>query len=230
MTYRVDYNAITAQKTAVGKHEALEREIAKCDYVCLTDAIVSMNAGGAMVFEYLEKEEKERLYTGNPRKFKLRVLRDEWGNEPKPGDKVVRKIERQYRDKAGRKLRINHIHDLQRRGLFEKDFVIRREFEVDEKGCIECLFDDAGHFLLEFGKHFESGMAICGRKELSGGPCRAPDGSMKHVWYWRFDEAPPWVYDKLPSLVKRKRRTKAEMEAARSGDDTEDGQQQGADE
>lgn len=209
MTYRIDYNAILSQTTAVSRIEALEREIEKCDYICLTDAIAGMKLGGNLLFEYLGKNEYEAMLSGNVRKYRIRILQDEWGNKPKPGDKIVRTIQKHHRDKAGRKMRINHVNDMRRRGTYKKEFITERVYVIDDKGCIECPFEDAGWFLSEYGVHFESEprMAICGRKELSGAPCKCPDGTLKHVRYWRYEEAPPWVYDKLPSLKRTRTRT-----------------------
>lgn len=202
---RVDYNTIATQKNLEGRLTALENEIKSAGYVCLTDAITNYSFGGQIMLERLMRDDKDLAPTGDNRKWKLFVMRDEWGNVPKPGDKVVREILRPFKDRAGRKLRSTAMNDMRRRGTFNRDLVIRREFTVDDKGCIECTYDDAAWFLQEHGVHFEdTGAAICGRREIAGGQCRAPDGNMRTVWYWRYWEAPPWVYDKLPSLNQKK--------------------------
>lgn len=198
---RVDYNAIVTQRTLDGRIEAMMREIEKSGYVCLTDAISHYEFGGALMLERLMRDHEDKMPTGEQRRWKLFVMRDEWGNAPKPGEKIVRAVMRKRVDAAGRKMRSRAINDMKRRGTYDKQFVHKREFVVDDKGCIECTIDDAAWFLMEYGVNFESPTeALCGRREISGSPCRAPDGSFKHVWYWRYYEAPPWVYDKMPSI------------------------------
>jgi hypothetical protein len=198
----IDYNAIVAQKTLDERLAALRREVARCEYVCLTDAIAYYDFGGAMMFLYLADDEINNMREGKQRRWKIQVVRDEWGNPPVPGEFVERRIQKKPVDAAGRKLKSRAINDAKRRGTWERDFVEIRRFEIDDRGCIECSYDDAGWFLSEFGMHYDqSGVAICGRKEISGGPCKAPDGKQKHIWYWRYQEAPPWVYEKLPLIT-----------------------------
>lgn len=207
---RVDYSKIIARRTADDKIKTLRAEIDRVNEILLTDAIVNMDRGGALMMKWLEEDEQRGMRAGTPRRWKLRVLRNEWGVEPPELKFIERRVMLPLKDEAGRVLRSRIINDMKRRGDFDRNFIETRKFAVDDKGCIECTFDDAGWFLQEFGKHFETGIAICGRRELSGGPCKAPDGSMKHVWYWRFEEAPSWVYDKLPVLKKKRGRKPAE--------------------
>ena len=203
---RIDYNAIWSQRTEDGKWDALENEVERVGHVCLSDTLTHLSSGGYMMLEWLGKQEEQNMRAGTEMRWKIRAIQDEWGNEYKPGDKVVRKITKPYRDKAGRKYRSNAINDFKRRGVYDKMFVEKREFIVDDKGCIDCSYDDAAFFLTEFGTHYASGEALCGRRELSSGPCKAPDGSEKHVRYWRYSEAPQDVYDNLPSLKKQRRK------------------------
>lgn len=216
---RVNYHHIISPRTIDQRLEALDAEIKRVDYVCLTDAISHMGQGGEMMFEALAEDHRQKVNTGKQRTFKIRVLRDQWGNEPSPGDVVKVKRQKPYRDRAGRKLRSRAINDMKRRGTFDKAFIEIAEYVIDTDGCITCNFEDGGHLLLEFGVHFESREALCGRRELSSGPCKvldengrgmqaeddegkprydeagAPVPLMKHVWYWRYEEAPPWTLD-----------------------------------
>ncbi len=226
---RVDYNNISTQKTLNGRIEALENEVKSAEYVCVTHALTHYNFGGALMLERLHRDNADKMPTGENRKFKIFVMRDAWGTAPKPGDVVERKIMRPLRDKAGRKIRTTAVNDMKRRGTWENDFVLKREFIVDDKGCIECTIDDAVYFLQGHGVHFEDkGAALCGRREMTSGPCKSPDGQQKHVWYWRYWEAPPWVYDKLPSLAVKKTKGRPKKAANNEAHSTPDKQTGGA--
>jgi hypothetical protein len=203
---------IISHRTAEERQNALEKEIERVGYVSLTEAYLNLNSGGTIMLEWLGKDETANMRVGTARKFKIRAHHNEWGEEYKPGDIIVRKVQKPLRDKGGRKLRNNAVMDLKRRGLFEKEFVETRTFNVDEKGCIEAYFEDAGWFISEYGFHWDGGGAICGRREMSREPCKAPDGSLKHVRYWRFSEAPPEIYKTLPNLKKKGRPKKQKEE------------------
>ena len=41
------------------------------------------------------------------------------------------------------------------------------------------------------------------------------------MWYWRYWEAPPWVYDKLPSLVEKPNRQRKPKKAKAEKDQSE---------
>jgi hypothetical protein len=203
---KIDYNAIWSQKTEDAKWTALENEVERVGHVCLSDTLTHLNSGGYMMLEWLGNQELQNIRAGTEMRWKIRAIQDEWGNKYKPGDKVTRRIQKPLKDKAGRKYRSNAINDFIRRGTFEKMFIELREFVVDDKGCIDCSYDDAAWFLTEFGTHYNSGVALCGRRELSSGPCKAPDGSERHIRYWRFSEAPQEVYEQLPALKKTRKR------------------------
>jgi hypothetical protein len=201
---RIDFQRCLDHRTLDGKLQAFDKEIERVGYVCLTDVAAHRGMGGEYVLEILGEEYKDRSV--EPRKWKLQVLCDAWGDVPKPGDVVTRKVTRQFKDRAGRKLRSRAVNQMIIQGGYDKAFVQKFDFVVDEKGCIECDFESAGDFLMDYGVHFETGEGLGGRRELSGGPCKAPDGSIKHVRYWRYKEAPPWVYDKLPVLTKKRKK------------------------
>ena len=73
--------------------EYIDRELEKCDPdnpPRLTDLIVSEQRGGLQVLEALEAYYKD-LHTPDELKFKWKILvmRDEWGNVPQPGEKFA---------------------------------------------------------------------------------------------------------------------------------------------
>lgn len=191
----INYSYICAPRTVDARLQALDNEIDRVGYICLTDAIAYQTYGGTMVMETLATERKTPKRT-----WKIRVLKDEWGNPPKPGDVLVRKIQRPLRDRAGRKMRSTTIKDMKRRGTFEKNYIEKHEFKVDNKGCIECEYEHAAWFLSTYGIHYETRAALGGHREFSSEPCKSPSGGMLHVHYWRYEEAPPWVYETLPDI------------------------------
>jgi hypothetical protein len=201
---RIDFQRCLDHRTLDGKLTAFDKEIDRVGYVCLTDAIAHRGMGGEYLLEILGEEYKD--HSIDKRTWKIQVLCNEWGEVLKPGDVVTRKVTRQYRDRAGRKLRSRAVNKMIIQGGYEKAFGQKFNFVVDDKGCIECDFESAGDLLMDYGVHFETGEGLGGRRELSGGPCKAPDGSMKHVRYWRYKEAPPWVYETLPSLTKKRKK------------------------
>jgi len=200
--HHINYAFITAPRTMDARLEALDQEIERVESVLLTDAITHDRYGGALVSETLANEPAFK-----DAKWKIRVLKDEWGNPPKPGDLVVRKIQRNLVDRAGRKLRSNAVNAMKRQGSFEKKYIDKREFVVDDKGCIECGYGDAIWFLRVRGVHYKTGEGLGGFREHSSGPCKSPNGDLLHIHYWRYSEAPPWVYADLPDLEKTKPKT-----------------------
>ena len=206
MTYRINYSLIANQSSTDGRLRALEDEIDRADYICLTDAVLNLGNCGELMMEWLGTEEKNNTSLENRRNFKIKILTDEWGNEVLPGEYLVRKKMKPLVDIGGRKLRSNAINDMKRCGTFDKQYIEERKFKVDKDGCITCGFEDAGWFLSEYGVNFDTDpkQPVCGRKEFSGGPCKAPDGKMKITHYWRYEEVPPWTEEKKEKQNKRK--------------------------
>ena len=210
MTYRVNYPMLAQIRNGEQRLEAMQEEIAKCDYLCLTDALSHTTMGGPLVLQWLEDELRRNAPTGNIRKFRIHVIRDEWGREPPAFMFVERKIQLPLRTRAGKRMSNRMANDMRRMGTFESQFVITRRFDLDERGCFEASYEDAGAFLATYGIHFQTKTALPtnGHRELSGGQCVAPDGSLKHIWNWRYEEAPPWIYEKLPIITKDKQQRK----------------------
>lgn len=206
----INYNQIWSHKTENEKWLALKAEVARVKYVSLTDVYTNLSNGGYMMLSFLDRQEKEGFRTRSEYRWKLRAICDEWGNEYKPGDVIVRKIQRPLTDEAGRKYRANAINDFRRRGVFEQKFIEKREFVVDEKGCIDCSYEDAAWFISEYGVSYKDPtQALCGRREETRDECRAPDGSMRKIKYWRFYEVPPDIYETLEPLNKTNYRSKS---------------------
>ena len=193
--HHINYAYIVAPRTVDARLSALDQEIERVEHVLLTDAITHMEYGGALVLETLAKEQVHKNI-----RWKIRVVKDEWGNAPKPGDVVTRRIQRKLVDRAGRKLRSNAVNAMKRQGGFEKRYIDKREFVVDDKGCIDCGYEDAAWLLSTHGIHYKTNEGLGGHREHSTSPKEAPNGQMLHRHHWRYSEAPPWVYNELPTL------------------------------
>lgn len=210
MDKQIDYAMIAGQSQRSMRIEIAEREIERVgiENVTISDALVNRDRGGGHILEYLERVESQGMFdqsTGyhNPAlkpKYILRVLRNEWGDEPPTVREVLLKRMRPYRDKSGRKLTTRAVNDIRRRGGGAQFEEVRR-FEVDSRGCISCEYRDAATLLTQSGVHYNSGFAITGKRETSRSPSKAPDGNMRTIWYWLYKEVPPWEYESLPVLT-----------------------------
>ena len=223
----IDWSRIYSAPNSDAALTALDSEIERVGYVCLTDCFANINRGGAGVLQRLDPASAyidgalTPLDDAAERRYKILVMRDEWGNVPQPGDKVIHKIAKPFKDARGRRLPSKNPY--LRDGTYERKFMNVREYTVDERGCIECDYRSAAFFISQYGVHYDpKGGAVCRRKELSGGTCRVmgPDGAPiplldgngnqmvdangnprfveKYVWYWRYKEVPPWDYENLP--------------------------------
>ena len=195
---RIDYEAIDRKGRKESRIAAANEAALDVDYICITDAYANLERGGQEILEILARRELESIQTGRVDRFKIRVLRDEWGNTPPELRVVEREIMRPLKTPGKKNLTLKQIGRMKRRGTFKRNYIIRRTFDIDSDGCIDCTYSDASYFLSQYGVHFDPGIdePITGRKEISGGQCKSPDGSMRHVWYWRYAEVPPWMQKK----------------------------------
>lgn len=179
--------------------------IAQCgdhDNIFLSDVILRGGAEGVFVARELENQERTRLMSGRkPMTWKIKVLKDEWGNVPQPGDIVKKKTAKPPKKPNGKYYTSDERNMSMVAGTYEQDFFDVREYEVDEKGCIECSFTDAGYFIKMFGVHARSGRPINTRRELSTEPVKSPNGGMLHVHYWRYKEVPLEDWSKMEKIA-----------------------------
>ena len=148
----------------------------------------------------LEEQEKTALMTRQqPFKWKILVRRDEWGNVLQPGDVVKRVIPINRKNRDNQPVSSDLFNRAKIRGSFEAEYEYAVEYVVDDKGCIECSFSDAGYFLFNWGVHHKTNLGMTTKREQSEEPCKAPNGNMLHVWYWRYSEVDREDYEKLPS-------------------------------
>jgi hypothetical protein len=179
----------------------------KDDPIFLSDAILQIrsgnNNGAQEVFIALEANEKAGSWDNKPMTWKILVIRDEWNNIPNPGEKVVKVNKKPFVQADGKPYPPNYLNTAIATGRYAEEFETRKEYIVDEKGCIECPFTDAVHFLNLWGIHPRGGHQITLKPELSSEPVRfiddgSEDGQKLHVWYHRYMEMTKESYAKLP--------------------------------
>lgn len=187
----------------------------------LSDCIANYHVGAAPLVVHLAATDEEYAQRGLPRfRWKIEVLCDEWGNKPKPGDVINRMHKRKYEHKPGQPIPGSELSAMKMDGRYEEELIYYTPFTVDDKGCIDCGFHDAMHFISLWGVHPGNNRSLTAKKPTSGSPVYDPynpDAAPKHVHYHRYKEADAKRYESLPS-VKKRGRPKNEETAHTSGD------------
>jgi hypothetical protein len=133
----------------------------------------------------------------------LKMIVDDWGNTPRPGDTELRRIQMKLRHGKGKPITSSEESVDIMNGEWEKKWIKHTPYKVDKKGCIRCEFKDAAHFLLTMGVHGKSGNALCQHvKPHTDDPAPAPNGQLLHKHYYRFKEVDAAEYDALPTIKK----------------------------
>jgi len=197
----IDYRYLSTLSNPSSRGETLSEMFCAESYVHLSDAIMAAQSGnwaGQQVLVMMEREASTGMY--NPqtqcndpmmrRRFRIRVLCDEWGDPVKEGDKIVWKFDIKTRDKLGRKYTSRRKAELKRQGQAD-EFLKFHAALVDAEGCISLEFQDAGSLLNLHGIHYRTGLPISRAKELSGTVKPVPGGGFKHMRNWRYVEVPP---------------------------------------
>lgn len=162
----------------------------------LSDVYLNLDEGGQAILIALE--EQENLRGQQPFKWKIEVIKDEWGNVPQPGEKLIRAIPKNRKNRDGVPVGSREFNNAMVRGSYADEFEDRIEYVIDDKGCIECTFSDAGYYLFNWGIHGKTRRGMCNKREYSGEPCKAPNGDKIHVHYWRYAEMDKDMYAALP--------------------------------
>lgn len=144
----------------------------------------------------------DRIRASRDRIYKLKVLRDEWGQPVKPGDSVYRIHKKSLYESPDKPHSSQHLSSIVKRGAWKEEMEDHEAFEVDRKGCISCTGDDVFYFLSHFGIHSVSRQVLSFHpNETSAGPVTLPSGNgMKHVWYWRYEELDKEMYAASPFI------------------------------
>jgi hypothetical protein len=172
----------------------------------LSDLLVEAENGSIPVLQALEQNwEEQREFPEQQFRWNIQILRDEWGNEPSPGDIIYRKIRRPLDKRLGKPIPSSKLSMMKRNGTYKKKFIHEVPYKVDEKGCISVSFRDAAFFLNVFGVHSESNEPLSRSHvdPMSTEPVDTPCGDKLHVWYWRYQEASKEQYAELPKIKKR---------------------------
>jgi hypothetical protein len=187
----------------------IDAELDKCapdDPPLLSDLIIAENSGGLQVLMALEQRHKENLELPLEQRFnwKLKVMRDEWGNIPQPGEDYILTLKKPY-VQGGKKLTIGQINIDIATGLHDEKWLKHIPYKVDAKGCITCGYEHAMIFIRKYGMHpitGKGGPPLSMHKiPHSENPVNAPDGMQKHAWYWRVQEVTKADYEKMPDRV-----------------------------
>lgn len=202
----IDYSKLRGVLDPSQRLMIAKEELSKFSYddpPLLSSVYGYLGEGGDTVLMALDEQEKREMRPGGkPFLFRIQCLRDEWGEEIKPGDVVTRRIPFNRKDKQDRPVRPRDLEKAKLNGTYEGLYVQKNEYVVDDKGCIACQFQDAAYFLQNYGYNRYSKRAISQHQEYSEEPVRAPDGGMKHVRYWRFAEIRTEDYNKLQKVKK----------------------------
>lgn len=174
----------------------------------MSDLLIGYNQGGIHIMMALAEraETDSRIDRPADQRFswKLKVLKDEWGQPVYPGDKVYHSIYTSPNHGEGKPYTASEISIEKMNGQFERNWITKVPYTVDSKGCITCGFVAASYFLQKWGIHGISGAIISHHKvETSGDPQEAPKEGLKHVHYWRFKEIEKATYDKLDDIAVR---------------------------
>jgi hypothetical protein len=207
----IDFSEIQACRSVIDLNTKMQEIMARAtpdDPPFLSDVIVNLPSGGHHVLVELgEMYDHERDIPEEQRfRWKIQVLRDEWGNPPNPGDKVSRKIQKELKVRLGDQKIPVPGDDLSRSiadGTYDRKYTTTVEYIVDEKGCITCGFRDAVYFLKNYGIHSKSGVPLTTKPDHSSEPVDAPNGQKLHVWYRRFKEADRNQYSQLKKIKNR---------------------------
>lgn len=210
---RIDFSKIVSARKTGGELEPLFREMfGNCpldDPPPLGDILANIPYGGQDVMLELGGRFHDDNQSGLPpeQRFRWRilVLKDEWGNKPRAGDVVVRKIQKKLMDRAGHVIGGDQLSADKLTGVYDEKWIRKINYPVDDRGCITCTFQDAVFFLNTRGVHYKKrkpvGTSI--HPEFSTEPVRAPDGNMLHVHYWLYTEVDRKAYSKLPVIKER---------------------------
>lgn len=191
---RINFDDIAIHPDSTVRQRKLLEQMDKCkEGVLITDCLANDKRGGLQVMQILQKTKPNRRY-------KIRVLKDMWGDPVKPGDTIEWHFATAHRDPFGKKITNAYKKDLIRRGAI-REIETWHDATVDKHGCIDVPFEDAAILLNTRGVHFESKEPLCRMKET------ASPSNKRLQHYWLYEEVPPWEYEKLNKPKRKKQST-----------------------
>jgi hypothetical protein len=133
--------------------------------------------------------------------WRIQSLRNEWGEQLKPGQSVVREIPINRVKRDGDLVTPRVLSRAKKDGSYDRRYERKKEFKLDSKCCFECKYGDAVYFLNNWGYNKKTNTAVTKKPEYSYEPADLRDpskGMKKHVRYWRYAEMDKDDYAKLP--------------------------------
>ena len=205
----INWDVLRLAQGTRARSERVSEMLDKCtdpaDPIFLSNCIIKAATEAPPVMIEMAAREDERLKARqDPMLWKILVLRDEFGNIPNPGDVVV-KVNKKPMKRGTKPISSKERNMAILDGSYSEKFENRIEYVVDEKGCIECSFTDAVHFLNLWGVHLKTGRTMTTKKEHSTDPCEAPGGRMLHVHYYRYMEQTRESYNLRPGRKHREK-------------------------
>lgn len=205
---KLNLDSISNIKDVGKRADTIVRMIEACapdDPPLLSDLLARVNDVGGVLLQVLgEHQQNKIMNSGQQIKWKIKVLRDEWGNPPAPGDEVIRLVQRKLLDSNKLPIQPDDLSVSMVDGSYEDRFFDKIVFPVDEKGCIECNFNAAVSFLNLYGLHAHTKKPLTMKPEHSKEPVDAPNGTKIHVWYRKYQEVDKAGYEKLSKCPARK--------------------------
>jgi hypothetical protein len=221
----IDYFALSNIKDAAQRMISVSMAVENAGYICLSDAILHARNGGNLVLHWTDREDEAGredsdgiIMEGSRRMWKIKILCDEYGNPPVPGDKIKWVFKRTCRDKrTGLKLNSRQIKEMQRMGLGDS-LIQYHGAIIDEYECISVGYKDAVTMLRNHGVHYESKLPLSPMKEFTSwrkknpkyvptkeelSTLRRDEIGLVHVHNWRFMEVPPGYEDTLLPKIRR---------------------------
>lgn len=123
--------------------------------------------------------------------WRIKHLRDEWGESKTPGDKVVRYLPINRVKRDGDLVTPREMSLAKKDGTYARKYEMAKEFTIDDKGCFKCGYEDAVYFLMNWGYNKKTNTAVTSKSEYSYEPVDMRDptkGQKKHFRYWRYAE------------------------------------------
>lgn len=140
--------------------------------------------------------------------WRIKALRDEWGNPVNPGDDVTRCMPINRVKMDGDLVTPTVLSKAKKDGSFERKYEKVKKFRVDKYGCFQCGFDDAVYFLNNWGYNLKTRSAVTDKPEYSYEPVDMRDptkGQKKHIHYRRYAEIDREDYALLNSRAQKQK-------------------------
>lgn len=199
---KFDFNKVFSQTARDYKIRAIQGELdaVGVQNVSISDCLMNSDRDGLLVMRTLmelHKQNRDMFY-------KLKVLKDHFGNAVLPGQKLEWKAGMKIRDPFGKKYTMQQINNFRRRGEI-RQIEIWHSAIVDNKGCINVNFEDAAILLSLYGV-YHTGSPITSMKETSTVTIdkytQKPTKPTRY--HWLYQEIPQDEYEQLPVLNKIK--------------------------